>query len=952
MLQFLIILVLSIALIAVLAAWRRDRRLLFELRKGSQGGVAERTSAVEKASEDLKVSQADLQRRWQYLAEAQRLSHSGTFAWKVHSGELVWSDETYKILGFARHTNPTLDLVFDRVHPADRDRLQQLRDAATRNGMDLDIEHRILLPDGVIKHVHVVAHAGKDKSGSLEYAGIVTDITERKYAEEEREALSHSLQESKARLEEAQRVAHIGHYEWNLVANRVTWSAELYRIYGLPPQEESIDMTMVREMMHPDDRERVFRTAEDVVRSGVNASVEHRVVCPTGEVRTVHAIGTVKRDASGRGYAIFGTVQDITDRKRAEAEREALSRDLQESKAWLEEAQQVSHVGYWVWDLQTNNLNFSDENYRIFGLTPEEGAIDLDKVREMIHPDDREMVFRTAEQAVSSGVRADCEHRLFRPNGEMRIVHSLGDLKKDLSGRPYQMFGTTQDITERKSAEKALQQSQFYLTEGQRLAHMGSWAFNDSGHYWSDELYKIYGLDPQNGAPTVEQYLALVHPQDRAMISETIRRMQEERCGFDQIERIIRPDGKLRYIRAVAVPVFEEGAFKGFVGTTIDVTEQELLTQELRREKAYLAEAQSLTHVGSWATNFHTRQMFHLSDEVYRLHGFEPNQGPSSLDGFWNTIHPDDEQVVRTTIENAIRTRTDYDIPEFRVCHPDGAIRFLRTIGHHNPSAEMGDYVGITMDITDRKRAEEESERLRQLEAELAHINRVNIMGEMAAALAHEIKQPIAASITSANACLRWLAHDPPDLERARAAATRIEQDGNRAAEVIDSLRSFYKKGTPSERETVDIKDIIREISSLLRVEAARRSITLHSDFEAGMPSILANRVQLQQVFMNLMLNAIEAMKDTGGELTIRSRLNPEAQLVISISDTGVGLPADSSERIFEAFHTTKPQGTGMGLAITRSIVESHGGRIWATANQGAGAIFHFTLPIQTEAHA
>jgi len=225
-------------------------------------------------------------------------------------------------------------------------------------------------------------------------------------------------------------------------------------------------------------------------------------------------------------------------------------------------------------------------------------------------------------------------------------------------------------------------------------------------------------------------------------------------------------------------------------------------------------------------------------------------------------------------------------------------------------------------------------------------------MGEMASALAHEIKQPIAASITSANACLRWLAHDPPDLERARAAATRIEQDGNRAADILDSLRSFYKKGTPPERETVDIKDVIREMTTLLRAEAVRQSITIHSDLVADMPNILANRVQLQQVFMNLMLNAIEAMKDTGGQLTIWARPDPEAQLVISISDTGVGLPAESSERIFEAFHTTKPQGTGMGLAITRSIVESHGARIWATANQGVGATFHFTIPVEAEAHA
>lgn len=161
MVQFLIILALSIALIAVLGGWRRDRRLLSEARKGSPDGDAERTAALEKANEDLKASQADLQRRWQYLAEAQRLSHSGTFGWRVHSRELIWSDETYKILGFARQMNPTLDLVFDRVHPEDRDRLQQIRDRATQNGMDLDIEHRILLPDGLIKYVHVVAHAGK-----------------------------------------------------------------------------------------------------------------------------------------------------------------------------------------------------------------------------------------------------------------------------------------------------------------------------------------------------------------------------------------------------------------------------------------------------------------------------------------------------------------------------------------------------------------------------------------------------------------------------------------------------------------------------------------------------------------------------------------------------------------------------------------------------------------------
>jgi len=767
------------------------------------------------------------------------------------------------------------------------------------------------------------------------------------------EELSRNVQENKAWLEEAQRVAHVGYWVWDLQTNRVIWSDETYRIFGLTPQEGQIDLAKVRESIHPDDREEVFRIAEESVRSGERADSEHRVIRPSGEIRVVHSLGDLKKDSSGRPYQMFGTTQDITDRKRAEEALRRMSHSVQESNARLEEAQRIAHVGHWEWKIETGRLTWSDETYRIYGMAPQERPIDIAILREMIHPEDRESMFRKAEESLLSGVRADAEHRIVRPSGEVRTVHSRADAKRDASGRPYQMFGTVQDIIERKRAEEALQQTQIYLREGQRLARMGSWAFNDAGLYWSDELYQIFGLDPEKGAPEIGQYLTLIHPQDQASMAETIKTMFQEHCGCDVTKRIVRPDGQVRYVRCVASPVIEQEVFKGFLGTAMDVTEQELLTQELRREQAYLAEAQSLAHIGSWATNFATRQNFHLSNETYRIHGFDPRQGPPGLERFWATLHPQDEPLVRATLEDAVRAGTDYDIRDFRICRADdGQIRFLRTIGHRNPVGEIGEYVGITMDITELKRAEEERERLRQVEADLAHINRVNMLGELSAALAHEIKQPIAASITSANACLRWLARDPPDLERARAAAARIEQDGNRAADVINRLRSFYKKGSPPKREMVDVREIIQEMTALLRTEAFRHSVRIHSELHEERPHVLADRVQLQQVFMNLMLNAIEAMKDSGGELTITSRLNPEGQLVVSISDTGVGLPADSAERIFDAFHTTKPQGTGMGLAISRSIVEAHGGRVWATANQEAGATFLFTLPAKAEEHA
>jgi PAS domain S-box-containing protein len=253
--------------------------------------------------------------------------------------------------------------------------------------------------------------------------------------------------------------------------------------------------------------------------------------------------------------------------------------------------------------------------------------------------------------------------------------------------------------------------------------------------------------------------------------------------------------------------------------------------------------------------------------------------------------------------------------------------------------------VAFVLDLSEQKWAEQERERLRQLEADLAHINRVSTLGDMAASLAHEIKQPIAAAITSANSCIEWLAHEPPNLDRARAAAARIDKYGNRAAKIIDRIRSLYKK-SPPQRELVDVNGIIEEMLTLLKGEANRYSVAMRTELAAELPRIMADRVQLQQVFMNLMLNAIEAMQDSGEELTVKSQLQ-DGQLRFSVSDTGVGLPAEKMDQIFSAFFTTKVQGSGMGLAISRSIVESHGGRLWAAANDGRGATFHFTLPTQ-----
>jgi PAS domain S-box-containing protein len=273
----------------------------------------------------------------------------------------------------------------------------------------------------------------------------------------------------------------------------------------------------------------------------------------------------------------------------------------------------------------------------------------------------------------------------------------------------------------------------------------------------------------------------------------------------------------------------------------------------------------------------------------------------------------------------------------------DGQYRWFlsRAVPLRDGRGKILKWYGTSADIEDRKRAEEEREKLR---SDLAHVNRVSILGELAASVSHELKQPIAAAMTNAKTCMRWLKRDQPDVDEALEATSRIMKDGGRATEIIDRLRSLYKK-SPPQRELVDVDEIMREMLLLLRGEANRYSISMRTELAPDLPKITADRVQLQQVLMNLMLNAIEAMKDTSGELTIKTELDQGGQLLISVSDTGVGLPTEKADEIFDAFFTTKPQGSGMGLTISRSIIESHGGRLWAGANANRGVTFYFTLP-------
>jgi PAS domain S-box-containing protein len=469
------------------------------------------------------------------------------------------------------------------------------------------------------------------------------------------------------------------------------------------------------------------------------------------------------------------------------------------------------------------------------------------------------------------------------------------------------------------------------------------------------------------------RWMETLHPDDREPTRQFWTESVAGRQPYDVEYRIRRSDGIYGWFKTRGTPIRDtDGGIVKWFGTCTDITdrkraEQALMdhelelsqardlleikvmerTKELRRSEAYLEEAQKLSKTGSWARVSATGEMKYWSEECYRVLGFEPRDGLPRFETFLQHVHPDDRRRVRETAERAGREKVDYEV-DYRIVHPGGEVRDIHTVAHPvlSPSGDVVEFVGTVMDVTERRQAEKERERLRQVQADLAHINRATTMGELTASLAHEINQPIAAAVTDARTCLRWLAREQPDIAEARESAARMVKAITRASDIISRLRKLFKKGAP-QTSVVDVSEVIQEMVVLLHGEASRYSVSIQTELSADSPQVLADRVQLQQVLMNLMLNGIEAMHDTksGGQLTIRSLRGEGGQLVISVSDTGVGLPPEQAEQIFNSFFSTKTQGTGMGLSISRSIIESHGGRLWASSNSERGATFNFTLP-------
>jgi len=561
-----------------------------------------------------------------------------------------------------------------------------------------------------------------------------------------------------------------------------------------------------------------------------------------------------------------------------------------------------------------------------------------------------------------------------RRQAEEALHRAHGDLERLVAERTAQLA----------RANDFLRRSETYLAEAQRLSLTGSFGWNVSRGevYWSQETFRVFGYEPAT-KPTLELVLQRTHPEDRALVRQVIDRASQERKDFDFERRLLMPDGSVKYIRVVGHPSTDESGNLQFVGAVTDITQRKRAEQRLRAQYTVtqlLAEAtiveevtlkilQTVCELLQWDLGV----LWWLDREVRLLRCVEVWHKENVKVPQFEAVNRESTFMLGIGLPGRVWSRHepayipdvvhDTNFPHASVAASEGlhaAFAFPILLGGDvlgvmeffshdirqpeqellNMMATLGSQIG---QFIERKRAETALHRAR---TELAHVTRVATLGEMTASIAHEINQPLSGVITNANASLRWLALVTPNLDETREAVGRIIRDGNRARDVIRRIRALVKKGD-TERTPLDINEAIEEVVGLAHSEIQKSCVELTMHLARGLPRVLGDRIQLQQVILNLMMNGIEAMtsvNDRSREMLITSSPHESDKVLVAVHDTGIGIDSQNLEKIFDTFYTTKPQGMGMGLAICRSIVEDHGGRLWVVSSEGPGATFQFTV--------
>jgi PAS domain S-box-containing protein len=823
------------------------------------------------------------------------------------------------------------------VHPDDAARVAQDWRTSLAAGAPIKTEARLRRADGGYRWHLVERVAARDESGAIiKWYAVGTDIEERKRAEE-------ALRQSEARLSEAERelrlmLDSIPVITWRGAANGYVQQLNKRWFEYTGTTSEQVRGRGWKSCVHPDDLEPLVDAGSKYVAAGVPIDTEARLRRFDGEYRWFLFRPAPARDEAGNIVAWYGTIIDIEDRKRAEEKAIEAERELQLIVDTIPAP--VARYG------RDGSPDFANQALLTYtGLTHKSLHGQRWTVPVAHHPDDVPRIEAAWRTHLPTGQPFDLELRLRRADGMYRWFATRRVPLRDANGEVIRWYAAGYDIEDRKRAEDELRRSEAFLAQAQRLTLTGSlwWNASTGEIIWSDESYRLMEY-PKSIRPTLELILNRCHPEDRALVLETIDRSAREGTNIDFEHRLLMPDGRVKHVHVVVQNVAYEFGKNEFVGALTDITERKQAEEKLRRSEAFLAKAQRLSLTGSFSLHLATKE-FTWSEELYRIFGFEPGiRVPLKL--LVSRYHPEDRHVVEEAAARVRGGAPDFDY-EHRLLMPDGSIKHIHVVGQGAPDKDGRglEYFGAVQDITQRRVAEAALDKAR---TELAHVTRVMSFGVLTASIAHEVNQPLSGIITNASTCLRMLTADPPNIKGALETARRTIRDGNRAADVITRLRALFSKKAAA-TETVDLNEATREVLSLAHRDLLRNRVFLRTELDDDHPLLVTgDRVQLQQVILNLVRNASDAMRDVNDRprhLLVKAERDEEGAARLIVKDAGVGLDPQSAERLFDAFYTNKEDGMGIGLSVSRSIIESHGGKLWAEANDGPGAAFSFSLP-------
>jgi PAS domain S-box-containing protein len=694
-------------------------------------------------------------------------------------------------------------------------------------------------------------------------------------------------------------------------------------------------------LLHPDDQGEAREYLSNCLRSGEAGEHSYRVRSAQGDYQWFLTRFEPLRASDGTLLLWLGVTLDIEEHKRAE---EA----LRESEYKLRQI--IDTVPSLLWSAGPDGepTHVSQRLLDYSGMRLED--FQRGGWEAFVHPADFPETAKAFYHAIQTGTSYQAVHRLRRAaDGEYRWHHARGEPLRDREGRIAQWYGLSVDIDEGKKAEDRLRRSEAYLAEAQRLTHTGTAVYNETEiPYWSEEAARIFGFDPLHGIPSREAVWQRIHPDDLDRVNENIERAVREKRSFANEFRIILPDGTVKHVEATNNPVFSVNEeLLEIVATGVDVTERKRAEEALRESETKFRDYAETA--SDWFWEIGPDYKFTLLTD----NAFGSNPADRIGTACWDhALDLETEPEKWGLIRAALDSHQPFRDFVYHVLGGNGSPMYVRASGKPVFDANGGfrGYRGTGTDVTALRTVEAEAreseQRYRKAQLELAHANRVATMGQLTASITHEVNQPITAAVTYALAARRWLSAEPPNFHEVDDALSLIVKEGNRAGEVVGRIRALIKKA-PARKDAVEINDAILEVIALTRTEAANNSVSVRTQLAEGLPHVQGDRVQLQQVLLNLIINAIEAMRDIGEkerELLISSRNEPDG-VSVEVRDSGPGFALADIDRVFEAFYTTKPSGLGLGLSICRSIIEAHNGRLWASPNVPRGAIFGFIAP-------